>query len=148
MEKIGRPSEYNIDDVVIRERSYSVHEFVGHIEKKRITLVGGCGVWGIEQSRCIESILMRIPVPIIYAYQEGDGRIVVADRGAMIIGAVNLFVSGALELDLDRAALHGKRFHDLEVRLQNRIESCPLRFAVIAPMTPMCVVRDILARFA
>lgn len=89
-------------------------------------------VWdGKRQSRLIESVLMRIPLPVFYVAEDTKGHLIVVD-GRQRLTTFQRFFAGELELDLEnRPEFHGKKFDDLETRLQNRVEDCQLHFYII-----------------
>ena len=73
-----------------------------------------------KQSKLIESVIMRIPLPVFYMAEDDDGRMVVVD-GLQRLSTFQRFVKDGLKLRLpDRTRLNGKRFSDLSSKLQNR----------------------------
>ena len=79
-----------------------------------------------KQSKLIESVLMRIPLPVFYLAENKDGKLIVVD-GLQRLFTFYRFVENDLKLNLpDRPDLHGKAFRELMPKLQNRIEDCNL----------------------
>jgi len=67
--------------------------------------------------------------------------------GRQRLTTLNRFLNGDLKLSLeDRQELHGKRFGELEVRLQNRVEDCQLLFYIIDHSVPERARLDIFER--
>lgn len=98
------------------------------------------GIWKDEmQSRLIESLLIRIPLPSFYFDGENEDRMLVID-GIQRLTALRRFVA-AREFPLRRleylgADLEGKRFDELPRPLQRRIEETMLTVHVIDRGTP------------
>ncbi len=87
-------------------------------------------VWGDGQiaSRLIESILLEIPIPVIYLSEEEDGTYVVID-GQQRLTALSHFLNNdyalrGLEVLTD---LNRKYFRDLPQNLQDKLENTTLR---------------------
>lgn len=120
--------DYPIDSLLIRSRSLTVHEVLRRIEKGTFVMdpefQRDC-IWPEEkQSRLIESVLLRIPLPALYLAEDAEGRMVVVD-GLQRLSAFKRFVDDRFRLRLeDRPELDGKRFSDLRPKLQNRIDDC------------------------
>ena len=99
-----------------------------------------------KQSKLIESVIMRIPLPVFYMAEDDKGRMVVVD-GLQRLSTFSRFVRDQLKLNLpDRHELHGKRFSDLASKLQNRVEDCNLTFYVIDAKVPERARLDIFER--
>jgi len=104
-------------------------------------------VWSEQkQSRLIESILMRIPLPVFYLAEDAEGRLIVVD-GRQRLTTLQRFLTGQLKLALpDRPELDGKVFGELEVRLQNRVEDSSLVFYIMDHTVPERARLDIFER--
>ena len=104
-------------------------------------------IWPVDkQSKLIESVLMRIPLPVFYIAENEDGRMVVVD-GLQRLSTFRNFVEDGLRLRLpDQPDLNGKQFADLEPKLQNRIEDCNLTLYVIDSKAPERARLDIFER--
>lgn len=142
--------DYPLDELAIRDERRAAIDVVRRIEKGRFVLDPDFQrdfVWDEKkQSRLIESILMRIPLPVFYVAEDAAGRLIVVD-GRQRLETLRRFVSGELELRLDgRKELDGKQFDDLEVRLQNRVEDCQLHFYIIDHTVPEQARLDIFER--
>ena len=105
-------------------------------------------VWkGRQESELIESILMGIPIPIMYLFEARDGKKQVVD-GRQRINTVLRFLNGEFKLK-DLRILHelnGRLFTDLDLKLQGIFEDYQLSFYIIQPPTPERVKYDIFDR--
>ncbi len=105
-------------------------------------------VWTIEQEReLIESVLMGIPIPIIYVFEDKDGKKQVVD-GRQRIHAIVRYLDNAFALDnlkmLPR--FNKKRFKELDPPYQSKLERYQIPLYVIEPPTPERVKYDIFDR--
>jgi len=85
-------------------------------------------VWSpTAQSRLIESVLLRIPLPAIHVAESRDGSLRIID-GLQRVVSLFRFLEGELLLEgLELLPeLDGKRFRDLEVRMRRRYEDARL----------------------
>ncbi len=99
-----------------------------------------------KQSKLIESVLMRIPLPVFYIAENEDGRVVVVD-GLQRLSTFRHFVGGGLRLRLpNQSELNGKRFTDLSAKLKNRIEDFNLSLYIIDAKAPEQTRLDIFER--
>ncbi len=127
--------EYPLNSVFVRPEQRTVKEIVERIRKNRYTLNPDFQrdfVWKPDkQSRLIESCLMRIPLPVFYVAQDKEGKIVVVD-GLQRLTTFNRFLNNEFALKLnnteveDGHTLQGKRFKELPLVLQERIEDTQL----------------------
>ena len=99
-----------------------------------------------KQSKLIESVLMRIPLPVFYLAEDAMGRMVVVD-GLQRLSTFRRFADGGLRLRLpERPDLNGKRFDDLHPKLRNRIEDCNLTLYILDEKAPDQARLDIFDR--
>ena len=127
--------EYPLNSVFVRPEQRTVKETVERIRRGRYVLNPDFQrdfVWKIDkQSRLIESCLMCIPLPFFYVAQEKDGRIVVID-GLQRLATFCRFLNNDFALKLnnieveDAHTLQSKRFKELPLALQERIEDTQL----------------------
>ncbi|NJN37047.1 MAG: DUF262 domain-containing protein, partial [Nitrospiraceae bacterium] len=146
----GGWGDYPLDEVSIRDERRTTADVLRRIEQGRFHLDPDFQqdfVWDAKkQSRLIESILMRIPLPVFYVAEDAAGRLIVVD-GRQRLTTLQRFRAGELELNLgDRPELHGKKYKDLEVRLQNRVDDCQLLFYIIDHKVPERARLDIFER--
>lgn len=105
-------------------------------------------VWTSKQkSELIESILMGIPIPLMYLFEDRNGKKQVVD-GRQRIGAILDFLDNKFKLKNLRilSQLNECYFKDLEPKLQGVFEDYQLFFYIIQPPTPERVKYDIFDR--
>lgn len=142
--------DYPIDTLLIRNEQRTVYEILRRIERGHFIMDPDFQrdfIWDeIKQSKLIESVLMRIPLPVFYLAEDSYGRMVVVD-GLQRLSTFRRFVNNELRLRLnDRPELHGSRFSDLSPKLQNRVEDCNLILYVIDAKAPDQTRLDIFDR--
>ena len=107
------------------------------------------GIWDdVKQSRLIESMLLRIPLPAFYIDASNENKWLVID-GLQRLTALNRFMNlGELKLrDLEFLQEHnGKRFDELPRALQRRLEETPLMLYLVQHGTPHKVKFNIFKR--
>ncbi len=141
---------YPLDELLIRDDRRTVYEVLRRIRRGTYVMNPDFQrdfIWPeVKQSRLIESVIMRIPLPVFYMAEDTEGRMVVVD-GLQRLATFKQFVDGELKLRLpDRELLNGKRFSDLPAKFQNRIEDCNLIFYIIDSRAPEPVRLDIFER--
>ena len=99
-------------------------------------------VWKVEQqSKLIESCVMRIPLPVLYVAEAPDGRIIVVD-GLQRLTTLHRFMENQFALrgltnsNTPNHPLEGRRFVDLPLNLQERIEDTQLIFYILDAKAP------------
>ncbi len=141
---------YPLDDLLIRSQARTVLEVIRGIEDSRCIMdpdfQRDC-VWPEDkQSRLVESVVLRIPLPAFYLAEDDQGRMVVVD-GLQRLSTLGRFMGNELRLKLpERRELHGKSFAELSPKLQNRFEACTLVLHVIDSKVPERVRLDIFER--
>ena len=135
LEESGSWGDYPIDDLLIRQETRTVYEVVRRINKGFYIMNPDFQrdiVWEeAQQSKLIESVIMRIPLPVFYLAEDEHGRMVVVD-GLQRLSTFQRFLKDELVLRLShQQQLEGKRFSDLSPKLQNRVEDCNLIFYII-----------------
>ena len=149
----GQPSlwgDYPVDALLIRQENCTVHDVLWRILKGTFVMNSEFQrdfTWkDDQQSKLIESVIMRIPLPVLYLAEDEQGRIIVVD-GLQRLSTFKRFVDNGLVLKLpDRDDLNGKRFGDLPPKLQNRVEDCNLILYVIDQRVPEQARLDIFDR--
>ena len=142
--------DYPLDTVLIRNESRTVLDVLRRIKQDRYVLDPEFQrdfIWpDLKQSKLIESVLMRIPLPVLYLAEDSEGKMIVVD-GLQRLWTFIRFVEGDLQLRLkDQMELDGKRFDDLSANLQNRIEDCNLILYIIDSKVPERARLDIFDR--
>lgn len=155
IEGLGRDEDsawgdYPIDTLLIRNENRTVHDVLRRIEKGSYIMDPDFQrefIWPDDkQCKLIESVLMRIPLPVFYLAEDKKGRMVVVD-GLQRLSTFNRFVNNELQLKLPgQNELYGKRFRDLSPKLQNRVEDCNLILYVIDAKVPERAKLDIFER--
>lgn len=146
----GSWGDYPIDTVLVRNENRTVHDVIRRIEKGSFVMDPDFQrdfIWAEDkQSKLIESVLMRIPLPVFYLAEDDEGRLVVVD-GLQRLSTFQRFVNSKLRLRLPgQVELNKKRFKDLSPKLQNRIEDCNLILYVIDAKVPERARLDIFER--
>ncbi len=142
--------QYPIDTVLIRNENRTVHDVLRRVEQGAYIMDPDFQrdfIWEEDkQSKLIESVLMRIPLPVFYLAEDDQGRMVVVD-GLQRLSTFQRFVNNRLRLKLpEQAELNRKRFTDLSPKLQNRVEDCNLILYVIDAKVPERARLDIFER--
>ena len=155
LEGAGSPEDsswgdYPIDTFLIRNEPRTVHDALRRIDAGRYIMDPDFQrdfIWDDKkQSRLIESVLLRIPLPVFYLAEDDKGRLIVVD-GLQRLSTFRRFAKNELKLQLkDRPELNKKKFVDLSPKLQNRIEDCTLILYIIDAKVPERARLDIFER--
>ena len=142
--------EYPLDEMLIRNETKSIHEVIRRIQNGRFVMDPDFQrdfLWDeTRQSKLIESVLLRIPLPVFYLAEDRDGRMIVVD-GLQRLATFRRFLDNQFRLRLpDRSELHGLRFKDLPQKLTNRVEDFNLICYVITSGAPERARLDIFER--
>lgn len=147
------------ESIEIQSRPLTVDAALSRLRARTIgldpLLLGDSAPWDtLQQSRLIESLLLKIPVPALYAVED------VAENWAVVDGIRRLqAIAGFMEpaaaggepltlagLDYLGADFSGMGFGDLPPRLQRRLREAELVVHVIRHGTPDAVKRNIAGR--
>ena len=140
-----------IDNLLIRNETRTVHDVLRRIEDGAFVMDPEFQrdfIWNTDkQSRLIESVVMRIPLPVFYLAEDDQGRLVVVD-GLQRLTTFQRFVNGELRLEFkdQQHQLDGNKFEDLTPKLRNRVEDCNLILYVIDAKVPEQARLDIFER--
>ncbi len=142
--------DYPLDTVLIRNENRTVHDVLRRIKQGQYVMDPDFQrdfIWDdTKQSKLIESVLMRIPLPVFYLAEDEQGRMIVVD-GLQRLSTFRRFVDDELRLRLkDQEELNGKHFSDIATKLQNRVEDCNLTLYVIDSKAPERARLDIFER--
>lgn len=142
--------DYPIDTVLIRNETRTVHDVLRRIEKGSFIMDPDFQrdfIWPEDkQCKLIESVMIRIPLPVFYLAENYKGQMIVVD-GLQRLSTFQRFVNNNLKLKLPhQRELHNKYFRDLSPKLQNRIEDCNLILYVIDAKVPAQALLDIFER--
>ncbi len=132
--------DFPIDTLLIRNEQRSVYEIIRRIESGGYIMNPEFQrdfVWDRDrQSKLIESVVMRIPLPVFYLAEDEEGRVIVVD-GLQRLTTFQDFLANKFKLKLpEQELLNGKRFGDLSPKLQNRIEDCNLILYILDSNVP------------
>ena len=157
IEGLGDPASdvdeavYPLDDIMVRAETRTVGDVVTRIKRGRYAMAPDFQrdfVWdGKKQSKLIESCIMRIPLPVLYVAEGADGRIVVVDGLQRLTTFVRFLGDKLMLTDLgDDHPLKGKRFSQLPVNLQERVEDTQLTLYILDKSAPQRAQLDIFER--
>ncbi|MDI9349001.1 MAG: DUF262 domain-containing protein [Candidatus Symbiobacter sp.] len=146
----GGLEDYPLRELHIRDEKRSAVDINRRIEKGLFILDPDFQrdfVWDEKkQSKLIESIIMRIPLPVFYVAEDINGKLIVVD-GLQRLTTLSRFFKNELKLQLEkREELNNKKFIELPIDLQNRIEDCQLTFFIIDSKAPLRAKLDIFER--
>jgi hypothetical protein len=142
--------DYPIDTLLIRHEQRTVHDVVRRIDQGSFVMdpdFQRAFLWDDDkQSKLIESVLMRIPLPVFYLAEDAQGRMIVVD-GLQRLSTFARFLKNEVRLKLpNRPELHKKRFEHLSPKLQNRIEDCNLVLYIMDAKAPDAARLEIFER--
>ncbi|MCC5944399.1 MAG: DUF262 domain-containing protein [Bernardetiaceae bacterium] len=148
---VSKP-DFDPEDITIRKQGFTVREIVHHlIEEQRIDLSPDFQryfVWKPKvKTGLIESILLRIPLPIFYLAENHEGIYQVVD-GVQRLTTLRDFLNNKFKLkDLEYLTdCEGKTFEQLAPKYQRRIEDTQLDFNIISARTSASVKTEIFKR--
>lgn len=142
--------DYPIDTLLIRHETRTVHDVVRRIDQGSFVMDPDFQrefIWEDDkQSKLIESVLMRIPLPVFYLAEDSAGRMIVVD-GLQRLSTFARYIKNNLRLKLpNQQELDTKKFQDLSPKLQNRIEDCNLVLYIVDAKVPERARLDIFER--
>ena len=145
---------YNPEQIRVEELRFSLRQIFDMIKDGDLDISPDFQrneVWDeFRQARLIESILLRIPLPVFYFSQEEDGKLHVVD-GLQRLSSIYKFMSSKLVLrDLEYLTnCNGKVFSGkncIEEKYSRRIKMTQISANVIDPQSPTKVKFDIFRR--
>lgn len=145
---------YNPEQIRVEELRFSLRQIFDMIKDGDLDISPDFQrneVWDeFRQARLIESILLRIPLPVFYLSQEDDGKLHVVD-GLQRLSAIYKFMSSKLVLrDLEYLTnCNGKVFdgkNGIDDKYFRRIKMTQISANVIDPQSPTKVKFDIFRR--
>lgn len=152
LELTSHPHQMGTDtEVRIAKEQSSVFELLRRESRGQLVLAPDFqrkDVWGRKrQSELIESILMGIPIPLIYLFEDENGTRQIID-GKQRISALKHFINNdyALTELTMLPKLRGLKFSEIPPLLQAKLEDCQLHSYVIQPPTPEYVKFNIFER--
>ncbi len=150
---------FNPDDIDVATRSMTIDLLLSRIRSKAIDLEPDFqrrrGIWtDRQQSRLIESLLLRIPLPTLYAAEDEEENWAIVD-GIQRLTTITRFIDPeAIEetplkltgMEYLGESFNDKLFDDLPARLKRRLRETELVVHVIRHGTPQEVKFNIFAR--
>ena len=152
---------FDPDEIAVTTRTMTVDLLMSRLDTGALNLQPDfqrkAGIWNdVKQSRLIESLLLRIPLPSFYVSENHDEDWEVVD-GIQRLTAIRRFVQPSetntphsplvlTGLQYLKPDFDGKRFSDLPPRLVRRIKETEFTFHVILSSTPDVVRFNIFAR--
>jgi hypothetical protein len=140
-DKIKISTEKKTIDLIVRRIRYKEIDLAPEFQRR-------ARVWTSQRkSQLIESLLLKIPLPVFYVAADHKDEWAVVD-GLQRLTTILDFVEGEFDLDgLEYlGALRGKNFKTLDRAMQRRIEETELVINVIQPGTPDEVLMNIFKR--
>lgn len=126
--------DYPIDRILARQEPATIADIMRRIDKGFYKLDPEFQrdfLWPVDkQSRLIESVLMRIPLPVFYLAEQRDGTRVVVD-GRQRFTTLHNYVNNRFALKLENKELSNRKFQDLLPKYQNRIEDTYLTLILL-----------------
>ena len=147
----GIECSLNPAEVRIRTTHITVEEIVSRIRNGKIywdSDIQRSFAWQLEdQSQLIESLLLRIPIPALYAATDKSSSWLVFD-GARRLSVIYNYVTN--EFPLNRleyfVRFDGKWFNDLPKPMQRRIDETQMTAHIVEAGTPERVMLNIFRR--
>lgn len=157
--EVVKYNPYNPKLIRVDTKTFSIGQMNDLIERGDVDLSPDFQrgfVWNdiTRKSRLIESLLLRIPIPVFYFAQDEDGLFQVVD-GVQRLTVINSFMNNEFKLkNLEYLSecngkyfkKQGAKFDSLEDMYVRRIEQTQLFVNVIDPQTPGKVKYDIFKR--
>jgi len=147
---IVRP--FDPEKIKVKTKAALVESVVSRIAHGEIDLAPDfqrhAGIWNaVRKARLVESLLLRIPLPVFYVAADANENWSVVD-GLQRMTTINDFVNGRFVLsDLEYLTqLNGHKYEDLPRPMQRRIRETELVVHVIEPGTPEEVMFNIFSR--
>jgi hypothetical protein len=150
---------FNPDDIDVTTRSMTIDLLLSRIRSRAIDLEPDFqrrrGIWNDrQQSRLIESLLLRIPLPTLYAAEDEEEDWAIVD-GIQRLTTITRFIDPEaigetplrlIGMEYLGESFNGKLFGDLPSRLKRRLRETELVVHVIRHGTPQEVKFNIFAR--
>lgn len=157
-EEITQPFDPN--KISIEKSTITVDSIIRRFEQNTLNLTPNFQrkeVWDVERkSRLIESLLLKIPIPMFYMSSDEFGVLTVVDGLQRLSSIRDFLLSSTTKqrgkgfklqgLEFWGEKYEGKTFNELDIYLQNRLLETQFSFTVINMGTPEEVKRNIFKR--
>jgi len=154
-ELVAKP-DFDPEQITVRPQVFPIFQLVYQLlneENPRIDLSPDFQryfVWKEveKKSRLIESLLLRIPLPVFYLAEDGDGNYQVVD-GLQRLTTIQDFVMNKFKLkklEYLEKECGNKTFEELKTKYQSRLTDTQLTFNIISAGTPVSVKTEIFKR--
>ena len=140
--KISISTKMPIVDLVIKRLKYDEIDLNPDFQRN-------AGIWPLtRQSRLIESLLLRIPIPVFYMAADKDNKWQVVDGLQRLYSIKSFVLDKTLKLHKMEYLSRFERFtyDDLPRNMQRRIDETQLAFHVIDAGTPPAVMFNVFKR--
>lgn len=143
---------FNADKISISSVPVPISRLLERLKEKTISapqIQRSENLWTVpQQSRLIESLMLRIPLPLFYVAADSDENWKIVDGLQRVSALRNFLLDKTLKLsgleflgDLDKHS-----YDELPAKYKNRIIDTTLQFAVISSTTPAEVQRNVFKR--
>ena len=148
--EIKRP--FDPERIKVSTKNFVVDQIVSRVDHGEIELDSDFqrmrGIWSLERkSRLIESLLLRIPIPVLYVSADANETWSMVD-GLQRTSTIHDYMKGRFGLQkleyLER--LEGNKYDELPRSMQRRIRETQLIINIIEPGTPEEVMFNIFRR--
>ena len=146
-------SVYPMNNIQVDKAYFSIYELKRKFDRKDKKIVLDSdfqrnSVWGLlQKSELIESVLMGLPLPLFYFFEDKLGRLIVID-GRQRLTTFFEFLDDKFKLKKLRILpeFSDKKFSELQYIAQGKIEDYQIQANVIKPPTPDQIKFDIFDR--
>jgi hypothetical protein len=143
---------YPIDSFLIRHETRTAYDVVRRVKSGTIIMDPDFQrdfIWEpAKQSKFIESLLMRLPLPVFYLAENNDGRTIVVD-GLQRLMTIFRYINNVFALKGLKGfstEFNNRKFEDLPPKYQNYIEDTQLILYLIDNKVPVQAQLDIFER--
>ncbi len=143
---------FDVDKISISSVPVPLSRLMDRLTKGTISapaIQRSANLWDVQQqSRLIESLMLRIPLPLFYVAADGDENWKIVDGLQRVSSLRNFMIDNSFTLTgLEfLKELEGTSYKEIPSKYYNRITDTTLQFAVVSSTTPQEVQRNIFKR--